>query len=446
VKAGEALYAENTCAECHGGEQGGGGGGPSFLLPGLVEQRSLEELAQAIRAGSPPAMPGYGGTLAEDQVWSLAAYVRSLAWSSVGGGAPSDPAAVQSGSIAGLVINGTAGASLPQGLEVILTGFDGEQEVYRQTAAVGRDGAYAFAEVPVVEGRIYGATVSHAGVLYFSEGAHLAGDGAPLDLPITIHDTTTDAAALSIERLHLLFDFSIADRIQVLELWVLSNPSDRTIVAAPGGGSVEVALPEGASDLGFEEGSIGDRFTLTESGFGDTQPVIPGTATSQFIFSYTLPYDGRLDFRRPTDYAVQAVVVLLPAEGVTADGSGLQDQGVQAMGGQSVHSYTSGAIAAGGALELKLSGKPKAEAGGAPSGGLTNVAIGLGVLGSLMIVAGLWWFRPARARRPQAASERDRLIEEIAALDDAFAAGGLEESIYRARRASLKRSLRDRMS
>jgi hypothetical protein len=116
------------------------------------------------------------------------------------------------------------------------------------------------------------------------------------------------------------------------------------------------------------------------------------------------------------------------------------------MGGQSVHSYTSGAIAAGGALELKLSGKPKAEAGGAPSGGLTNVAIGLGVLGSLMIVAGLWWFRPARARRPQAASERDRLIEEIAALDDAFAAGGLEESIYRARRASLKRSLRDRMS
>jgi len=121
------------------------------------------------------------------------------------------------------------------------------------------------------------------------------------------------------------------------------------------------------------------------------------------------------------------------------------------MGGQSVHSYASGAISAGGALELELSGKPTAESAGAPSSGLTNTAIGIGVLGSLLIVAGLWWFRPNRAGsrdrapRPQAASEADRLIGEIADLDEAFAAGGMEERVYRARRESLKRLLRDRM-
>lgn len=449
--SGKALYAENACAQCHGDEQGAGSSGPSFLVPGLVEQRSLEDLAQAIGAGSPPAMPAYGETLTDDQVWALATYVRSLAWSSVGAEAPSTPAALQSGSIGGLVSNGTAGAPLPQGLEVILTGFDGEQEVYRETAAVGSDGTYAFADVPAVEGRIYGATVSYADVLYFSEGAHLAGDGAPLDLPITIHDTTTDAAAVSIERLHLLFDFSIPDRVQVLELWVLSNSSDRTIVASPSRGAVEAALPVGATDLGFEEGSIGDRFMLIENGFGDTQPVIPGTATSQFIFSYVLPYDGQLDFVRPTAYAVNAAVILLPAEGVSAQGRDVQDMGVQQMGGQSVHSYASGAIPAGGTLELQVSGTPAAEGVGAPSSGLTNVAIGLGVLGSLLIVAGLWWFRPSRAGRPgraprtPAASEADRLIGEIAELDDAFAGGGMEESVYRARRESLKRLLRDRM-
>ena len=451
VQAGEALYADNACAQCHGDEQGAGSGGPSFGVRGLAEQRSLDDLAQAIRAGSPPAMPAYGETLTEDQVWSLAAYVRSLAWNRVGAEVPPTPAALQSGSIAGLVSNGTAGASLPEGLEVILTGYDGEQEVYRQTTAVASDGTYAFADVPAVAGRIYGATVSYADALYFSEGAHLAGDGAPLDLPITIHDTTTDTTGLSIERLHLLFDFSIPDRVQVLELWVLSNSSDRTVVAAPGRGAVEVALPEGATDLGFEQGSIGERFMLIEDGFGDTQPVIPGTGTSQFIFSYNLPYDGRLDFRRPTDYAVEAVVVLLPGEGVTAEGTGLQDLGVQQMGGQAMHSYASGAIPAGGELELKVSGKPKVETAGTPSSGLTNVVIGLGVLGSLLIVAGLWWFRPNRAggpgRAPRTpdASEKDRLIGEIADLDDAFAAGGMEESVYRARRESLKRTLRDRM-
>lgn len=447
--AAEALYAENGCAECHGEAQGGGGGGPSFLIPGLIEQRSLDELTQAIRAGKPPAMSAYDGVLTDEQIVSLAVYVRSLAWSSPGpSAAPTEPAA-QSGAIRGTVANGTSGGSLPEGLEVILTGFDGQQEAYRDTTSVAADGSYTFADVPTVEGRIYGATVAYADVLYFSAGAHLTGGGAPLDLPITIHDPTTDASALRVERLHLLFDFSIPDRVQVLELWVLSNDSDRTVVAAPQSGVIEVVLPTDASDLGFEDGTVGDRYLLTEDGFGDTQPVIPGTGSSQFIFSYLLPYEGRLDFRRPTAYPVQAVVVLLPAEGVTADGEGLQDLGVQQMGGQMVHSYASGAIAAGGALGLRVSGKPKSSEA-ASSGSLTNLAIGLGGLGSLLIVAGLWWFRPRRAGRVSgqnspADSDADRLIDELAELDDAFAAGGMDEPAYRSRRETLKRRLRDRM-
>ena len=72
-----------------------------------------------------------------------------------------------------------------------------------------------------------------------------------------------------------------------------------------------------------------------------------------------MPYDGRLNFRRPTDYTVNAVIVLLPAEGVTAKGTGLQDLGVQQMGGQSVHNYAAGAIPAGvERWNCEVSGKP----------------------------------------------------------------------------------------
>ena len=88
VAAGEALYAANDCAQCHGGGQGGGSG-PSFLNPVLVEQRSLSDLATVIRGGRLPSMPAFAGQLSEDQIWSLAAYVRSLAWNSTGTGAPS---------------------------------------------------------------------------------------------------------------------------------------------------------------------------------------------------------------------------------------------------------------------------------------------------------------------------------------------------------------------
>jgi mono/diheme cytochrome c family protein len=444
---GVALYAAKECAACHGEAQAGAG--PSFLSPGLVEQRSLTELARAIRAGSPPAMPAFDGQLTDDETWALADYIRSLGWSSRSTVAPATQAAVH-GVIRGQVTNGTPGSSLPDGVEVTLTGFDGDAEAYSETVALAEGGTYAFADVPAVPGRIYGATVSFGGVLYFSDGAHLAGEAEPLDLPVTVYDTTTDGSGLQVERLHVLFDFAVPDQVQVLELWVLSNASDRTVVAAAQRGVVEVSLPDGSTELAFEDGSVGDRYVLTDAGFGDTQPIVPGSATSQFIFSYRMPYDGRLTFRRPTNYAVNAVIVLLPGDGVTAKGTDLQDLGVQQMGGQAVHNYAAGAISAGSALELEVSGKPASATAGAASSGWTNAAIGLGVLGGLLILAGLWWFRPSatrgrRAARPSGEDETDRLVGKIAELDDAFAAGKMDEPAYRARREDLKRALRDRM-
>jgi mono/diheme cytochrome c family protein len=441
---GEALYAANGCSACHGDAQAGAGAGPSFLIPGLVEQRSLAELAQSIRTGSPPAMPAFAGQLTDDDVWALAGYVRSLGSNSVSAQAPATQAVAANGVIRGKVTNGTPGGSLPEGVEVTLTGFDGEAEAYSETVGLSSDGIFEFTEVPAVAGRIYGATVSYGDVLYFSEGAHLTGDAKPLDLPITVFETKTDPSGMRVERLHILFDFSLPDVVQVLELWVLSNESDRSVVAAPQRGSVEVTLPEGATELAFEDGSVGDRYILTETGFGDTQPIVPGNATSQFIFSYRLPYDGRLSFRQPTNYAVTAAVVLLPSEGVTAKGTALQDLGVQQMGGQAVHNYAAGAIPAGAALELDLSGRPSAAASAAEPNRWTNVIVGLGVLGGLLIIAGLWWFRPSAAKG-RSEAETDRLLGEIAELDDAFAAGKMDEPAYRARREELKRALRNRM-
>ena len=333
---GEALYASEGCASCHGDAQGGAGSGPSFLIPGLVEQRSLADLALSISDGSPPAMPAYAEQLTEEDVWALAAFVRSIAWGGLqaeargrGAGrgaaeAPVDETAAV-GTIQGVVTNGTPGGELPVGLEVTLSGFDGEQETYQQSAPVAEDGHYTFSDVPAVAGRIYGVTASYSDVLYFSEGAHLTGDPAPLDLPVTVFETTTDVAALTIERLHVLFDFSAADQVQVIELWVVSNAGDRTVVAAPARGSLEVSLPEGAADLGFEDGSVGDRYILTADGFGDTQPVVPGSGTSQFIFSYRLPYDGKLTFRQPSSYPIRGRG--RPAAAEWRDGAGRRAAG-----------------------------------------------------------------------------------------------------------------------
>jgi hypothetical protein len=349
---------------------------------------------------------------------------------------------MEAGTIRGRVTNGTPGGSIPGGIEVMLSGFDGDQEAYQQTTTAAADGTYVFSSVPAVTDRVYGVTVAYGDVRYFSDGTYLTQDDAAPNLPVTVYETTTDSAALSIERLHVLFDFATAGQVQVIELWVVSNSGDRTVVAAPSQAIIEVSLPAGAAGLAFKDGSIGDRYIQTADGFGDAEPVVPGTATSQFIFSYWLPYDGSLTFLRPSNHPINAVVVLLPQTGVTAQGAGLQDLGMQQMSGQAVHTYEAGAIAAGQTLEIELTGRPQEES--STAGGGTNTAIGLGALAVLLIAAGLWWFRP-RVGPSRSEEKTEALLRAIADLDDALDAGRIDAAKHRERRDALKQQLRERM-
>jgi hypothetical protein len=353
-------------------------------------------------------------------------------------GAPAEP-----GTIRGAVTNGTPGGAVPAGAEVLLSGFDEKQETYRQSAAVADDGTFVFTGVPAVEGRIYGVTVTYGNVLYYSDGTTLTEDSQAADLPVTVYETTSASEALSIERLHVLFDFTVANQVQVIELWILSNSGDRTIVAEPSGAVVEVSIPEGAVDLAFENGAVGDRYIQTLDGFGDREPVIPGTGTSQFIFSYWLPYDGSLTLERPSDYPVKAVVVLIPQSGVKAQGAGLQDLGLKDVGGQAVQTYEGGGIPAGQSLEIELTGKPGGEAAKA-GGGWTDIAVGVGALAGLLIAAGLWWSR-ARARPSRSRPTTESLINAVARLDDDLDAGRIGVDEHRRRREALKQQLRQRM-
>jgi hypothetical protein len=351
--------------------------------------------------------------------------------------------AAEPGTIRGTVTNGTPGGLIPGGIEVMLSGFDKDLEAYQQTTTAAADGTYVFTNVPAVTDRVYGVTVAYGDVRYFSDGTYLTEDDAAPDLPVAVYETTTDSAALSIERLHVLFDFTTADQVQVIELWVMSNSGDRTVVAAPSQAIIRVSLPAGAADLAFKDGSIGERYIQTANGFGDTEPVVPGTATSQSIFSYRLAYDGSLTFLRPSDHPISAVVVLLAQTGVTAQGAGLQDLGMQQMSGQAVHTYEGGAVPAGQTLKIELTGKPQGESSTA-GGGWTNTAIGLGTLAVVLIVAGLWWFRP-RIGPWRAEDSTEALLDAIADLDDALEAGRIDAARHRERRDALKQQLRGRM-
>lgn len=454
VARGERFYAIE-CADCHGEDGVGADDVPDLSTPRFLGENSAADLYSALSQGVPEAMPSFGDSLSEAERWDLVAYVRTLAFSAAPAGeletTKAEGETSPSGAVRGQLHNGTAGMSVPEGLEVTLSGFDDEDQVISETARADARGEVIFEGLEPVPGRLFLLSAEHEGVTFRSEVAHFMLEEPTLDLPLTIYETTTDNGPLRLDRLHVLMEFPAEDTIRVLELWVLTNPTDRVMTAPAGGSVFEVALPGGAGNLLFEDGQLGERFIPTERGFGDTAPLIPGVGSAQLVFSFDMPYDRRLDFKQPIDHPVAAVNVLMVEGGPKVRGEGLEDQGVRDMGGIRLQNYLGGPLAPGETLAFTVRGRLAAAGGGTSIPGLV---VGAGSLGLALVVVGLWWSRASGRSEGEGVvgvdlgeegppsgevDERERLLRAIAALDDEFEAGGIPEDEYRQRREELKR-------
>lgn len=76
IAAGKQLYVAFNCVGCH--FNGGGGMGPALMDDQWIYGSSMENIASTIREGRPKGMPSFRAMVTDDQVWQLAAYVRSL--------------------------------------------------------------------------------------------------------------------------------------------------------------------------------------------------------------------------------------------------------------------------------------------------------------------------------------------------------------------------------
>jgi cytochrome c oxidase cbb3-type subunit 3 len=73
---GQRLYSWMNCVGCHA--HGGGGMGPALMDDEWRYGGRIDQIAATIVEGRPNGMPSFKGKLTDDQVWKLAAYVRSL--------------------------------------------------------------------------------------------------------------------------------------------------------------------------------------------------------------------------------------------------------------------------------------------------------------------------------------------------------------------------------
>ena len=69
---------KSKCAMCHGPDGKGKMAGTKDLGSAEVQKASDADLTATITDGKPPKMPAYKGKLADDQIKSLVAYVRTF--------------------------------------------------------------------------------------------------------------------------------------------------------------------------------------------------------------------------------------------------------------------------------------------------------------------------------------------------------------------------------
>ena len=490
VDQGKQLFQAN-CASCHGASGKGDGidvaglANPPVDLTNqeLMATKSETDFFNAITQGVAPDMPAFGDKISESDRWALADYVRTLAFAGnsaqlaaqttpvPGAGTPAPgeitPGAVvtSTGTVSGTQVIGTVtgkvtvsdGGSLPISTTVTLHGFDNMQTAITQTVGIQSDGTFVFGGVPMLDGRVFLATTSYQGTGYSSDIATVQNGQNNLSLPITVYSTTTDASLLSVDRLHLFFDPVDAQTIEVIELYVISNPGTKTIVPAKAGEPVVTfKLPTGATNLQFQDGSLGGRYLQTSDGFGDTVSIPPGSGSYQVIFSFDMPYDKKLDLVQPITLPTNAVVILSPEGAINVQGDQFEDAGTTDVQGTQYHMYNGPAYSPGQDLHLTVMAGSGGQSLGIVTSGSSSLLIGIGAFGVALIIAGAFLFMRNRSRTiPQEAQttpsapvavisgDAETIMDAILALDDLYKEGKLPEDAYQQRRAELKARLKE---
>jgi cytochrome c oxidase cbb3-type subunit 3 len=85
LSEGKALFAAYNCTGCHA--NGGGGMGPALMDDEWIYGYQPDQIFKTIVEGRPNGMPAFRRKIPDQQIWQIAAFVRSM-----GGLVPKDAA------------------------------------------------------------------------------------------------------------------------------------------------------------------------------------------------------------------------------------------------------------------------------------------------------------------------------------------------------------------
>ena len=359
----------------------------------------------------------------------------------------------QQNEIKGIVVNGTEGSTVPEGLTVLLLTVDNtaNQIIEQESTTVGADGTFSFGNLisgPGVTFRV----VADAGDYTPSIDLSAVDDWSSVRL--TIYDQTSSFENITVSSYVMMIPTIDAQSRQAGFLTVInvSNSGDKVWFAdlespeLTGLDLLRFNLPDGFSDLSVESELPTGNIVEIPTGFAMTNPIPPGEAA--ILMSYIISYEGDgFDFPLQLPYGADQVRMLLPdgKGSITGPGLGSLESVVVA---ENVFNSAEGAnYAVNEDIVITFSGLPQ------PTllqtlaeffDGRTYVIVIIWVVGIALL--GILGYTMYSSRKGTDQSSEDDgelasradIIAEIAALDEEFEAGKIDQTEYDELRGELK--------
>ena len=338
--------------------------------------------------------------------------------------------------IRGRISNGTSGGQVPQGLEVTIVALNDAGEELGRTVTASSNGSFS-AEAPGAERHI--ALTTHLGVTYSS----VVEDPAQL-AQLTIHETTSDDSGIEVssDTTTLIEGEGV---IEALALMRVTNTSDRAFVGRTSEEDAPTVLrypvPQGA--FGVNPGSgITKGVRQIPQGFTSSDPILPGEVSVGYLYRVRSSRSG-WTLRRAIFYPTERLTILVD-DSLRMTAVGLRfTKKVQLGEGSSRRTYLQydgRGFDPGDVLEANFT-FPSSQTANLPL--YVGLGIGALLLAGLAVMVPLRKSRVRRERTRPALSEREDLIERIAALDEAFESQSLPEEEYLKQRSQMKARLEE---
>ena len=357
--------------------------------------------------------------------------------------APALAAEPGSGTIEGWLVNGTKGGSSVADQDITLKTYFNDAEVSSTTTRSDAEGRFLFDGLSTEPGYSYQVVLTFQQAEYYSRWLGFDEGETSKSVEVTVYDSTTSDEAIKVQMAHMIV-YVEEGTLLVKEYFLFVNESDRTYI-----GSKEIttegdretlrfSLPDKATELQPGYGLMECCIVSSEEGFVDTMPILPGG--KDVAYSYKVDYNsGTYTFSRNVNYTMARYDFLFQGEGIKVTSDQLVAEEPMNIEGTQFNHLSGRDFVPGDILVAQLSGLPETN---------NQEAVMWAVLALIVLTCGFSLTYLLRKKRVQPLSpedsleqKRQRLLVELAQLDDDFEGGKIPEEVYHRLRAVTKAQL-----